>query len=141
VGLRPRPSHAEPARTTIPADQTFTADSGFVRITGVSIVAVTDSVPTDPPGGAPLVPGDTLVVLDHVGEGFWNVWDGERVQQISGFWGVGVSPVRGMLIGSDRYAREWWVHATTRAGEKGWFNADSVARLRGADACGGPDPI
>jgi hypothetical protein len=124
--------------TVIPPDQTFTADSGFVQVTGISLVEVTDSVPTDPPGGSPFLPGDTLVVLDYVGEGFWNVWDGERVRQVSGFWGAEVSPTRGALIGGERYAREWWVHATTRTGEKGWFNADSVPRLRGVDACGGP---
>src|SRR5688572_4772236 len=74
VALRPRPSHAEAAGTVIPADQTFTADSGFVRITGVSLVAVRDSVPAENAGGSPLGPGDTLVVLDYVGEGHFNVW-------------------------------------------------------------------
>jgi hypothetical protein len=145
VPLRARPSHAEPARTVIAPNQTFTADSGFVQVTGVSLVAVTDSVTAEPRGGPPFLPGDTLVVLDYVGEGFWNVWDGVGVRQISGFWGAEVSPVHGSLIGGGPgpgaqrgEAREWWVHATTRAGEKGWFNADSVARLRGVDACGSP---
>ena len=141
VPLRARPSHSEPTRTVIAPDQTFTADSGFVQVIGVLLAAVTDSVTAEPPGDALFLPGDTLVVLDYVGEGFWNVWDGERLRQISGFWGAEVSPARGNLIGGEGYAREWWVHATTRAGEQGWFNADSVARLRGVDACGGPDPI
>jgi hypothetical protein len=119
-----------------------------VRVTGVSLVAVTDSVMAEPAGGTPFLPGDTLVVLDYVGEGFFNVWDGERVREIAGFWGAEVMPRHGILLGGDAgpraergEAREWWVHATTRSGERGWFNADSVARLRGADACGGPDPI
>ena len=141
VPLRARPIQAEAVRAMIPAAQTFAADSGFVQVTMVSLVEVTDTVWSDPEGDAPIVPGDTLVVLDYVGEGFWNVWDGERVRQISGFWGAEVTPVRGNLITGERYAREWWVHATTRTGERGWFNADSVARLRGVDACGGPDPI
>jgi len=136
VALRARPSHAEPAVLAIPPDQTFTADSGFVQVTGVSLVAVTDSVMAEPPGGTPFLPGDTLVVLDYVGEGFFNIWDGERVREIAGFWGAEVMPSHGILLGGERYAREWWVHATTRAGERGWFNADSVARLRGVDACG-----
>src|SRR5688572_29873765 len=36
VALRPRPSHAETVATVIPPDQTFTADSGFVQVTGIS---------------------------------------------------------------------------------------------------------
>ena len=141
VPLRPAPSHAEPVGAMIAADQTFDADSGFVRITGVSLVAVTASVAAEEGGGSPLSEGDTLVVLDYVGEGSYNVWDGQRVRQLSGFWGAEIGQPKGMLLGGERYAREWWVHASTRAGEKGWFNADSVARLRGVDACGGPDPI
>jgi len=138
VPLRARPSQGEVVARVIPPAETFTADSGFVRITGVSLVAVTDSVAPEGPPQPTLVPGDTLVVLDYVGEGYWRVWDGERVRELSGFWGAEVFPVRGELLGGERYAREWWVHATTRAGERGWFNADSVARLRGVDACGGP---
>jgi hypothetical protein len=138
VALRPRPSHTEAAGTVIPANQTFTADSGFVRVTGISLVEVTDTVVAEPGVAATFLPGDTLVVLDYVGEGHFNVWDGERVREVGGFWGAEVWPSSGILIGGERYAREWWVHATTRAGDKGWFNADSVARLRGADACGAP---
>ena len=138
VPLRARPSHAEPTGTVIAPEQTFTADSGFVRVTGVSLVAVTDSLAPEGPPQPPLGPGDTLVVLDYMGEGYWRVWDGERIRELSGFWGAEVFPVRGDLLGGERYAREWWVHATTRAGEKGWFNADSVPRLRGVDACGSP---
>ena len=138
VALRPRPSQADPTGVMIPPGETFTADSGFVQVTGISLIEVTDSVMAGPPGSPPFGPGDTLVVLDYVGEGFWNVWDGERVIEISGFWGAEVFPSQGNLLAGDRYAREWWVHATTRTGEKGWFNADSVARISGVDACGGP---
>ena len=134
VPLRERPDRSLTAFHRIPAGQPFQADSGFVRITGVSVVAVADSVDAD---SARFGPGDTLVVLDYVGEGRWNVWDGERVQEISGFWGAEAANPAAELIGGAEYAREWWVHATARGGVQGWIDADSVARLSGADACAG----
>jgi hypothetical protein len=103
-----------------------------VRITGISVVAVADSVDADP---GTFGPGDTLVVLDYVGEGRWNVWDGSRVLELSGFWGAEAPRPVAELIGGAEYAREWWVHATTSDGVRGWLDADSVARLAGVDAC------
>jgi hypothetical protein len=134
VPLREQPRRSLPIVQRLPAGEPFQADSGFVRITGISVLAVADSVDAGP---ATFGPGDTLVVLDYLGEGRWNVWDGRRVQEVSGFWGAEVANPKAELIGGAEYAREWWVHATTRDGVRGWIDADSVARLSGADACGG----
>jgi hypothetical protein len=136
IPLRDEPRRPAPITFRIPAGEPFSADSGFVRITGVSVVAVDDSVEAGP---TRFGPGDTLVVLDYRGEGFVNVWDGERVWEVSAFWpfsGATMSDPKGSLVDGDRYAREWWVHATTREARKGWLDADSVARIQGADACG-----
>ena len=136
VPLRPEPIHSTLVALRIPAGETFRADSGFVWVTRVSLVAVLDSVMAEGLGGTPFLPGDTLVVLDYVGEGFFNVWDGGRVREVAAFWrsaagsGAGGAEIRGA-----EYAREWWVHATTRSGRTGRFDADSVAPLRGADTC------
>jgi putative ABC transport system permease protein len=133
VPLRDAPERPAPITFRIPAGEPFNADSGFVRITGVSVLAVEESVNAGP---TTFAPGDTLVVLDYVGEGFFNVWDSERVWQVSGFWGAEVGDPKASLVGGDRYAREWWVHASTGGGRKGWLDADSVARIQGVDACG-----
>ena len=131
--VRAAPDRREAVAFAIPAGEPFSADSGFVRVTGVSAVAVGDTVADGP---TRFVPGDTLVVLDYEGEGFYNVWDGERVRQVADFWSRAVRDPKGSLVGGDHYAREWWVHATTRDARKGWIDADSVPRISGADACG-----
>jgi hypothetical protein len=131
---RDAPERTRPIAFRIPAGEPFEADSGFVRITGVSLLAVDARVDAGP---TRFEPGDTLVVLDYVGEGYYNVWDGQRVWQVSGFWGAEVGDPRASLIGGDRYAREWWTHVTTQRARTGWIDMDSVPRVRGADACGG----
>ena len=135
VPLRAEPRRANPVVATIPAGEPFAADSGFVRLTGISVLVVQDTVNAGP---TTFDPGDTIAVLDYIGEGFFNVWDGKQVWQVEDFWG-GLQPMpEAGLLGGGRDGREWWVHATTKDGAKGWLDADSVARLRGADACGGP---
>lgn len=116
----------------IPAGQTFRADSGTVHITGLMVVAVEDSV-GDPPYWS-FAPGDTLVVLDYVGEGRYNVWHEGRIQVAEGFWGVG-APV-GNATTYGQWASEWWVHATLPDGRTGWFHSTPPLRFKGADACG-----
>src|SRR5690606_5918950 len=117
---------------TIPAGQRFQADSGTVHVTDVMVVAVEDSV-GDPPYWS-FARGDTLVVLDYVGEGRYNVWQGGRVLQAEGFWGAG-APV-GNATTYGRWASEWWVHATLPDGRSGWFLASPDVRFAGADGCG-----
>lgn len=120
-------------QSTIPVGQRFLADSGRVHVTGVMVVAVEDSV-GDPPYWS-FARGDTLVVLDYVGEGRYNVWQRGRVLEAEGFWGVG-APV-GQATTYGRWAAEWWVHATLPDGRRGWFLAAPEVRFAGADACGG----
>ena len=132
VALRPEPRRAVPKLDTIPAGEPFTADSGFVRLTGVSVLVIQDTVNVGP---TTFRPGDTIAVLDYRGEGFFNVWDGRQLWQVEDFWGgLQADPAAG-LAGGGKDGREWWVHATTRAGKKGWIDADSVAIPDGADRC------
>lgn len=119
--------------SSVSAGEPFTADSGRVYITGLAVAAVHDT--TDVYPDQTLVPGDTVVLLDHVGEGHYNVWRGGEVLQVESFWEDWRTPTTGELLGE--YASEWWVHATTSAGERGWFRADRPElEIRGADACG-----
>lgn len=134
VPLRAEAKRANPVVARIPAGEPFAADSGFVRLTGISVLVVQDTVDAGP---VTFNPGDTIAVLDYKGEGFFNVWDGKRVWQVEDFWG-GLQPMpEAGLLGGGRDGREWWVHATTRDGAKGWLDADSIPKVTGADACGG----
>lgn len=123
---------ASPAGELAPGTS-FQADSGFVRVTQVSLVAVTDTVTPMP--DRQLQPGDTLVLLDYVGEGYHNAWlDGEFVE-VADFWSSATGQPRGEVIGEHQ--SEWWVHATTGDGTGGWFRADVPGvELGGVDACG-----
>jgi hypothetical protein len=135
--VRATPAAAAPVTFTLAANQRFRADSGFVRITERQLVAVHDTF-DQRPYAALFVPGDTLLVLDYVGEGHYNVWTGTKVLEVEGFWGAGAArPTGTELLGS--YAREWWVHVTA-AGKRGWLLVEQTMRLIGADACGTPPP-
>jgi hypothetical protein len=64
---------AEPSRGAVTAfvlpDSTrFMADSGFVRVTDVQLIVVADTI-DQRPHAALFLPGDTMVILDYVGEG------------------------------------------------------------------------
>ena len=76
---------------------------------------------------------DTLLVLDYVGEGFFNVWDGEEVREVEAFWWPRPGAAAADTLGSLR--QEWWTHATTPGGASGWFTPDSLPAIDGADAC------
>lgn len=134
IPVRSRERTQDPPAFTIAAGDRFRADSGNVYIDGVMVVAVEDSV-GDPPYWS-FARGDTLVILDYVGEGRYNVWHEGKVQEAEGFWGAG-APV-GNATTYGRWSSEWWVHAVLPDGRSGWFLADTSVKFAGADACGGP---
>lgn len=122
---------AGPVDFTIPAGTRFRADSGNVHVTGLLLIAVADSV-GDPPYWS-YGPGDTLVVLDHIGEGHFNVWDGRAVKDVEGFWGAERMPLVAEMLG--RWETEWWVHVTMPDGRAGWAKLAATNPPQGADAC------
>ncbi len=134
------PMHNSPRPTgppvfTLRKGDKLRADSGVVYVTSIAIAIVDDTVRRYEDQQPWLLPNDTLVLLEPVGEGYWTMWRrGEILNDVPPFFDSIPEPKRGRLIG--RPARQWWVHATIN-GRKGWFNADS-ARVLGADACGGP---
>ena len=119
---------------TIPAGTTFHADSGNVHITGSALVAVADSVRDGDywAFGA----GDTLLVLDYIGEGHYNVWHDGEVRDVEGFWGAERMPLVAELLG--QYEAQWWVHVTLTDGRTGWLRNDPPRQIDGADRCAGP---
>lgn len=147
IPLRAGPDASAHVLEPMPAGTSFDADTGFVRITSPQIVLVTDTVPAyrrtpgDRYGGenAPLLPGDTVLVLDYAGEGHFALARGAERFQAEQFWAGadGWAPydgIRGETLGE--YASEWWVHARLPDGRQGWFRADADIRIGNADACG-----
>lgn len=135
---------------TIPAGERFEAETGIVFVTGLLLAIPTDTLGQygDPRPDAPVpelpwrptwLPGDTLVVLDYVGEGVFNVWHEGDVAQVSQFWDspdidLGPRSSRGTSIGE--HAAEWWVRARRSDGTVGWFRQPRNATPEGADLCG-----
>ena len=126
------PRTTDPPGFTIAPGTRFIADSGHVYITGIALVAVHDSV-SDRPAWA-WSAGDTLVLLDYLGEGHYRVWSKGEVRETGGFWGAEAAKPVAELIG--RYGSEWWAAVRMRDGRAGWIRADH-SRITGADACGG----
>lgn len=118
-------------RFTIAPGERFRADSGNVWITGLMLVAVQQPVADSPYWS--FIAGDTLVVLDHLGEGHFNVWHAGRVLDVEGFWEAWQGRGGARTLGAP--GSEWWVHVTLLDGRTGWFEAAPDVRFSGADAC------
>lgn len=136
IPLLSEPENEAAAIDTLRVNERFRARTGYVEVLGPAIVVVMDTVRSDPGSEVAFVPGDTVVVLDYVGESFWNVWHENAVHQVSGFWGAEVDSPKGAYYGD--YRREWWVNAESPRGRSGWFRADLDVQLSGVDACGTP---
>jgi hypothetical protein len=113
------------------------ADTGFVRIESVGLVVLrTDHV--DRMNGVRYVAGDSLLVLDYLGEGVHNGWLRGRAVQTEIFW-LPEDPLRprempGQLM--RNVSAQWWARVRDARGRRGWVDMSRTA-VSGADACGG----
>ena len=148
VRVRAAPNSGSAIVATIPAGGRFEADTGFVRVTSAQLVIVSDTVEayriaSTGRGGQPdsLAPGDTVLVLDYVGEGHYQLTDGRHVYSTEQFWPgpddwQPYGGARGRTVGS--HAAEWWAQVTTADGTRGWIDA-YASELGNVDACGVPE--
>ncbi len=135
IAMHAVPRAAGTPTFSIRKNQRMQADSGVVYVTSIAIAVVDDTVFRYADQKPWLLPDDTLVLLEPIGEGYWTMWRrGEVLNEVPPFFESIPEPKRGRLIGTPK--REWWVHASAD-GRQGWFNADS-AKVSGSDACGGP---
>jgi hypothetical protein len=131
------------------------ADSGHVRLDTLGLVLVRRDF-RDADAGAAYQAGDTLLVLDYLGEGFSNVWvRGERRQlslvDVLTTHGPPVAAAdTATMVELRPTAAVWWAHVTlpprtprARASadqrpRRGWVLMTPDVEVSGADACGGP---
>lgn len=152
--VRGEPHRAATVVARIGAGHRVRADSGLVRIDTIGLAVVRRDF-RDADAGHAYRGGDTLLVLDYLGEGFSNVWvHGER-RQLSllemRLKGAPVTqPDTATLVELRPAAQEWWAHVTLaprRAGRRpgsgaprareGWVNMTGDVHVNGADSCGG----
>lgn len=148
VVVRAEPRSGASVVTTLPAGARFEADTGFVRITGIQLVVVSRPVeawmhqPGRRDGGRPdtIPAGDTLLVLEHLGEGHVMMTHGDDLVSAEQFWPSpeGWTPYggpKGTVLGE--HAAEWWARVRTAEGVTGWIDAYG-SELGNVDACGVP---
>lgn len=121
---------------TLPAGTVLSVPTGHVLVTrlGVAVLREPAMLFRTYEDRTQAAAGDTLLVLNTVGEGAWRVWwRGEILEADQGVLrpsGDGAFP-----------ASQWWAQATTRDGTTGWLWMERTPPVRGADALAGPEPL
>ncbi len=126
----------------IPANTRVRADSGNVIVARPGLVVADRPFPVQGTDGAPVVAaGDTLWLLDYIGEGYVHTWYRGQTYETSGeYWPW--DPADASAPGAPDYAARrlrdtdasWWVHVTLPDGRAGWVRMDDV-EATGDDAC------
>lgn len=127
---------------TLAAGEEFEGITGNVYVDPVGIAVVTDTVTYGPDEAREqLLPGDTLYVLSHLGEGVFNMWHDGEIKEIYAFWGEsGLEPggPKGKLLREPE--TEWWAQVRNQEGETGWILMDAVGgKIGRVDACAAPE--
>lgn len=134
------------AADTIPAGEAFTARTGNVHLDGIPTVVLTDTLSGYDSFGTGAVvtlqAGDTVQVLDYVGEGAWNVRAGGRVLQVTRFWHTPDRPADpgfpDIAAAPAEPVSSWWVSVERGDGRTGWLLVRQGYRFGGWDRCGRP---
>lgn len=121
---------------TVPADTRQEAATGYVLLTRIGVAVARDTVRMYGESGDPYLAevGDTLFVLDNVGEGFRRVWYEGGIYQSDAASGIDTgiaSPVEVLR----EPEQQWWARVQTVDGRAGWLWMDRTPQMEGADAC------
>ncbi len=133
------------AAFTLSDGESFIAIEGNVHLDRLGLVAIHRSVTDTVYDTYHYEAGDTLVVLDYVGEGFFNAWLGGRMLEVEAFWMFEDPDKHGTVddptIDGPAWTvvaepdPHWWVRVQTKDDRNGWIYMNE-ARVTNADACG-----
>lgn len=128
----------------VPPGRRFTALGGGVVITRPGVVEIREPLHRSwlqkAAGKSPRFrPGDTVYVLDYLGEGAYRVWHrGEVVQAEDHWWSESEireeDPDEVRAVQHVEPRSEWWVEIADGRGRRGWLLMEEAA-VTGADAC------
>lgn len=124
---------------TVPADTELEADRGHVTVRRPGRVAVRAEIDPDQYWGLDVTsPGDTLVVLDYIGEGHFHFWLQGEIHEgmLPGAPDAWTEPETEDLDWLEQPVTEWWAHVTLADGREGWLWMEHTPQVYGADACG-----
>jgi len=122
------------------AGDSVSALTGNLHTTAVAHVVVTREVYEEPSlrAGRLLQPGDTLLVLNYLGEGYYRAWMDGATYTPQGFWvdqteWTPEASASGYRVGD--YSTEWWVQVRTPMGAEGWIRGADASRIDGLVSC------
>lgn len=124
---------------TVSADTELEADRGHVTVRRVGRVFVEAEIAPDRFWGLDVAaPGDTLYVLDYIGEGHFHFWLRGDVHEgmLPGAPDAWTEPETEELVWIEQPITEWWAHVTLDDGREGWLWMEHTPQVYGADACG-----
>lgn len=132
ASVRRRPSDTAPMSFWLKRGQAVFADSGFVQVDTIGLVVMRANH-VDAMYKTPFASGDTLLVLDYLGEGQYNAWWRGYSIQVESFWDAPGPKSAGSIV--RQLSMRWWARVRDARGRRGWMDMDKV-RVSGADACG-----
>ena len=94
-------------------------DSSVVRLDTLGVV-VLDSGYRDRSYDVRYAPGDTVLVLDYLGEGTFNVWVRGQLTQAEVFWAGSAGAGRARVL--HPVVSEWWLRVLGPDGRPGWVS-------------------
>jgi hypothetical protein len=134
--IRRSPNAGAPALFTLAQESKVFADTGFVRVDTIGVVLVTQDY-RDEAYDATYQKGDTILVLNYLGEGFVKGWWRGRAIETTILWDEASSgrPSTAPATMVRPARTHWWARVKDARGRRGWMDMNE-ARVGGADACG-----
>lgn len=131
VVVQHTPTDTAAVMALVPPNTPLATDSGIVVVRPG--VVVFDAPVRDEEGGNTFEAGDTLLLLDYLGEGYQRGWHGgDTLTIFAEFWGDLPSSARVV-----RDARQvWWAHVAQPESLAGWIRMRRGVFADGSDACG-----
>ena len=116
---------------TVPSGTKLDAGTGHILLSQIGTAVARDSVRLyqSHESYRLAAPGDTLLLLDYVGEGTYHVWHADSVYQTGLMAPSALEQIQEPLS-------SWWARVTTPGGREGWLWMNQTPPLQGVDACG-----